>query len=220
MPNVNRLRVRQHRASGANNGLYEKGREDGYAKGKSEAEAAGEKRARDLTTAYQGEKDAMVRREEYLRRQLTAAQGQISTLEDALAKLTGFASPEYLAQATEEKAGLSETEKEALSARKVTRARDQGIQQEMWQGWPSFVITDNVRLFLGGKDGHGPFVDGQAHAFARSVRDLYEILLRPKWIGSIITDPIKYVKGIGVFKQGGSVVDATRIASKLIDDRY
>ena len=169
-----------------------------------------------LRRQYRLDEDAFARRERVLKDQLKAADEQITALEDALANLKGFTTAHGMKSMDEQKEALRAEEIAHVEAGHGSRDRQDGIRFEHFMGWPSYQISKHCRVFLGGKDGQGPFEDGKAHGFARSVRDLYEMLMTTGRVGSIVTDPISYRGKVGVFVKGGTARDAAA-ASQYLD---
>ena len=209
-----RVRIQKHRVGGGSQ--YDAGYEAGKKEAEAEAARQLESLESTLSARIRTETDTMRRREDLLRRQLKETEEQITTLENALANLQGVTTMEGLKSLNEQKAKMQEEEIAEVGAGHGSRDGQDGIRVTTFLGWPCFELSKYCKLFLGGKDGHGPFEDGKAHGFARSVRDLYEMLMRTGRVGTIVTDPISYRGNVGTFVKGGTARDAAA-ASQYLD---
>lgn len=196
-------------------GQYQKGREDGRAEAEASFADSLARREQQYNDAITAEHNRIADEMALLRTQVENLERQKTELEDRIAQTAGFTTHAGMQSMEEQKELLRKEETENVAARRGSRRGDDGVRYEVWMGWPSYQISESCRVFLGGKDGDGPFTEGKAHGFARSVRDLYELLLTTGRVGTIVTDPVIMTGNIGVFVRGGSSVDAARAASIL-----
>lgn len=212
---ASRVRVQRHRGVG-NDGLFQAGYDKAAKEAEEELGRRIESLERELRQRYDRESDTMARREQLLRDQLKVSEDQVKALEDALANLQGCTTMEGLRSLNAEKEQMRQNEVAAVAAGHGSRDGQDGISSTTFMGWPIYEISQSCKLILGGKDGYGPFEGGKAHGFARSVRDLYEMLLNTGRVGTIVTDPISYRGTVGVFVKGGTARDAAA-ASQVFD---